>query len=67
MFKISLKEAQKSASICSGVNEPNLESLTPENVISIRKEFLLNVAYNGKSSHRHIIAVLEYMSQYCEN
>lgn len=67
MLKEELKKAQKSAMNCSGVNAPNLEIMNTDNVISMRKDFLLNVAYNGKSSHKDIITVLQYMSQFCAN
>lgn len=65
MIKESLKKAQKSAENCSGINAPNLEIMNTDNVLSMRKDFLLNVAYNGKSSHEDIITVLQYMSQFC--
>lgn len=62
---ITLEQAQRSANNCSGENAPKLALLSSDNVVEIRKEFLLNVAYNGKRTHQDIINVLEYMSQYC--
>ena len=54
-----LEYAQKAADICSGVNAPNLSTLTEDNVLELRKQFLLNVAYNGKSSHKDIIRIYD--------
>lgn len=63
---ITLEIAQTSANRASGENAPRLALLSSDNVIEIRKDFLLNVAYNGKRTHQDIINVLEYMSQFCE-
>ena len=60
-----LTNAQDAADACCGENAPNLSKLTELNVLEIRKDFLLNVAYNGKRSHELIIIVLQYMTQFC--
>jgi hypothetical protein len=61
---ISLDVAIDSSIRCCGVNAPNLRTLTPENVVSIRNEFLSNVSFNSAKSHQDIINVLIYMTQY---
>lgn len=63
----TLRIAQISANNCSGVNAPNLITLTHDNVIEMRKNFLLNVAYNGKKSHQDILNVLNYMTPFCKD
>ena len=63
---INLEQAQLSANKCSGENAPKLALLSYDNVIEIRKDFLLNAAYNGSRTHRDIINVLEYMDLFIE-
>lgn len=59
--------ANYSAEMCCGENAPNLNLLTKDNVLEVRRNFLLNVAYNGKDSNKHIIIVLQYMQQFCDS
>ena len=61
---VAKERVARAASLCCGENAPDIYSLTPENVISIRNKFLNNVQYNGARSHYAIIAVLEYMSKF---
>jgi hypothetical protein len=63
-INITTSEAQESAYMCSGENAPNLSLVNNSNWLVIRREFLSNVLYNGASSHRHIINVLEWLSQF---
>ena len=58
--------AQASANNCCGVNAPELRNLSSDSVLEMRRQFLLNVAYNGKRSHQDIINVLEYMTPYTD-
>jgi len=62
---ITLEKAEWAAANCCGVNMPNLSRLNNDNVINVRREFLQNVAFNGKRSHEDIIIVLQYMSSFC--
>ena len=62
----NLNQAIIAASNCSGMNAPDLRIINEDNVIQMRKEFLENVAYNGKMTHEDIIIVLQYMSPYCK-
>lgn len=63
---IDLNEAEKSALICCGENMPRLNTLTKDNVIRMRNEFLDNVRFGGAGNHQHIINVLVYMTQFIE-
>lgn len=63
---ITIEQAEWAAANCCGANMPNLRTLTGDNVIEVRKEFLQNVAFNGKRSHEDIILVLQYMSPFCK-
>jgi hypothetical protein len=58
--------AQNAANNCCGENSPQMSAITSDNVLEVRKHFLLNVAYNGKRSHNDIIKVLEYMTQFMD-
>ncbi len=66
MTNITTQEAQKSAFICCGENAPSLKDINIGNVISVRNAFLMSVSFNGARSHRHIINVLEFMSQFID-
>lgn len=64
-FMSRLETAQSAANRCSGENAPDLRNIVYDNVLQMRRDFLLNVAYNGKESHRDIITVLKFMTFYC--
>ena len=63
---ITLEDAQDCANFACGENAPDLAKMNADNVLEMRKHFLLNVAYNGKRSHAHIIDVLRYMTKFMD-
>ena len=62
--EVTLDVAQMSADVCCGENAPDLSTVTKENWLFVRNEFLKNVSYNGGRSHNNIITVLAYLGKF---
>lgn len=61
---VTLETAQFCAETCSGENAPDLSKVTHDNCLTLRNEFLKNVQFNGRKSHRDIILVLAYLGKF---
>jgi hypothetical protein len=61
-----ISDFQKCANRCCGENAPVLSEVNDLNWVTVRNQFLANVAFNGNRTHQDIIDVLVWFGQFNE-
>jgi hypothetical protein len=65
--KIIRQDVEEALSLCCGENAFDMDAVNEDNWLRYRKDFLMNVAFNGGRSHDSIMVVLYWFRQFNEN
>ena len=65
--KLVVQDVREALSLCCGENAFDMDAVNEDNWLRYRKDFLMNVAFNGGRSHDAIMIVMYWFRQFNEN